>query len=309
MRFDKRMRLIIRCIGFLIMAMPAAFAQEASPGAVVKGRFESDSISIGKSVPYTLTARYPRDKQVLFPDSTFSFAPFEISKKKFFPTRTDGQTSFDSVVYYLTTFEIDSVQRLKLPVFILQEKDCVKVFSRTDSISLSFRVASMPDSVSVEQLPLKTNTAYQKVSWILNYPILLAALIILIIGAIATWIIFGKRIRKYFVLKRLNKDYQQFVNAFTSSLGKLSAGFTSRRAEDTLIIWKKYMEDLERSPYTKFTSREIVRLVNDQQLEGALRTIDRGIYGGYLPTVDTFEFLKSYSHQRFQKKEAEVKNG
>ncbi|CAN5356058.1 hypothetical protein BH09BAC3_BH09BAC3_09430 [soil metagenome] len=306
MRVEQRMRLFIGCIGLMIMTMPVAFAQEA---AVVKSHFESDSISIGKSVPYSLTARYPRDKQVLFPDSTFSFAPFEISRKKFFPTKSDGQTSFDSVVYYLTTFEIDSVQRLKLPVFILQEKDCVNVFSPTDSISLSFRVASMPDSVSVEKLPLKTNTAYQKVSWLLNYPILLGAVLILIILAIATWVIFGKRIRKYFALKRLHKEYQQFVAVFNSSVSKLSAGFTSRRAEDALIIWKKYMEDLESSPYTKFTSREIVRLVNDQQLEGALRTIDRGIYGGYLPTVDTFEFLQNYSQKRFQKKETEVKNG
>lgn len=305
MQFEKRMKLIIRCICFVMFTIPAA-AQELT---IVKGHFESDSISIGKAIPYSLTARYPSKKQVFFPDSAYSFSPFEISKKKFFTTKTTNGVSYDSVVYFLTTFEIDSIQRLTLPIFVLQEKDCVKVLATPDSVSFSFRVESMPDSVSVEKLPLKTNTAYQRVSWILNYPILAIALAVLILILVIVWILFGKRIRKYFVLRRLNKDYQEFISRFTPSLDKLAAGFTSRRAEDILIIWKNYMEDLERSPYTKFTSREIVRLVNDEQLEDSLRMIDRGIYGGFLSSVDSFRFLQSYTEHRFHKKEAEVKNG
>ncbi len=306
MQFDKRMKVIIRCIGFLMLVTPPAVAQDSTQ---VRGHFESDSISIGKIIPYSLTARYPSNKQVFFPDSTFSFTPFEISKKKFFTTQTKGGLSYDSVVYFLTTFEIDSIQRLSLPIFVLQEKDCVKILSTPDSVILKYRVATMPDSVSVEKLPLKFNTAYQKVSWILNYPVVAAVIGILIVLLIVSWIIFGKRIRKYFIIRRLNKDYQEFIARFTMSLDKLSKGFTSRRAEDVLIIWKSYMEDLEKYPYTKFTSREIVRLVNDRQLESALRTIDRGIYGGFLSSVDSFQFLQSYSQQRFNKKEAEIKNG
>ncbi len=306
MQFEKRMKLIVPCICLLLLVMPAAMAQDFTE---VKGHFEADSISIGKAIPYYLTARYASNKQVFFPDSTFSFAPFEISKKKYFTTKTEKGISYDSVVYFLTTFEIDSIQRLTLPVFVLQEKDCVKIFSNPDSVYFSKRVSIMPDSVSVEKLPLKTNTAYQRVSWILNYPVIAIAAAVLLIVLVIAWIIFGKRIRRYFVLRRLNKDYQAFISRFTESLDKLSAGFTSRRAEDVLIIWKSYMEDLERSPYTKFTSREIVRLVNDSQLENSLRVIDRGIYGGFLSSVDSFRFLQSYSEQRFHKKESEVKNG
>jgi len=306
MQLEKRMKLNIRCIGFLLLITSTAFAQEV---VVVKSHFQSDSISVGKIIPYSLTARYQRDKQVFFPDSTFSFAPFEISKKKYFPTVTNGNSSYDSVVYFLTTFELDSIQRLKLPVFVLIQKDCLKVFSANDSVYLNFRVTAMPDSVAIEKLPLKTNTNYLAVSWLLNYPIVATIVGSLIVLAIIAWIIFGKRIRKYFAMKKLNKEYRAFLERFTTSLNKLSGGFTSRRAEDVLIIWKTYMEDLEKSPYTKFTSREIVRLVNNQELEVALRTIDRGIYGGFLPSVDSFEFLQIYSQQRFQKKEDEVKNG
>ncbi|CAN5619803.1 hypothetical protein BH10BAC4_BH10BAC4_23610 [soil metagenome] len=306
MQFEKRLTLIVWCIGLLILVMPGAFAQDSTR---VRGHFESDSIRIGKTVMYTLTARYPRATQVVFPDSVFSFAPFEISKKIYFPTKTVGAISYDSVVYYLTTFEIDNVQILTLPIFVLQNQDCVKVFSKPDSIFLSFSAMDAPDSVSIEKLPLKSNTSYQQVSWLLNYPILLIALVILLILLVLGWILFGKRIRKHFAIRRLNKDYQEFITRFTKAIDKLGSGFSSRAAEDVLVVWKRYVEDLERSPYTKFTSREIVRLAKDNDLDKALRSIDRGIYGGFSGPLDPFKFLQSYSHQRFQKKEAEVKNG
>lgn len=306
MQVVKDMSVMIRCFGLLLLAIPAALAQE---GTRVKGHFETDRISIGEVVPYSLTARYPRTLQVLFPDSTFSFKPFEFSKKKFFTTRTAGGTSYDSVVYFLTTFEIDSIQRLKLPVFVLHEKDCVAVYTAPDSISLNYQVASVPDSVSAEKLPLKTNTAYQKVKWILNYPVVLAIVLALLVASVIVWLVFGKRIRMYFTLRKLNNDYQEFITRFNRSIEKLSTGFSSSKAEEAVVVWKNYMENLEKFPYTKFTSREIVRLVSDDNLDKALRSIDRGIYGGLSSSIAPFKFLQSYSQQRFQKKEAELKNG
>lgn len=301
-----RMKVMLRCIGILLVAVPAAMAQKS---AMVRGHFETDRISIGEIVPYSLTARYPRTQQVLFPDSTFSFKPFELSRKKFFTTTTSGDTSYDSAVYLLTTFEIDSIQILKLPVFVLQEKDCVAVYPKPDSIFLSYRVGSVPDSVSAEKLPLKINTAYQKVKWIFNYPVFVVTGVVLTITLMLVWILFGKRVRKYFALRKLNKDYQAFMVRFSRALERLAPEFTSRKAEEVLIVWKNYMEDLEQYPYTKFTSREIVRLAKDHTLEDALRTIDRGIYGGFSSSLDPFRFLQSYSQRQFQKREAAVKNG
>ena len=87
----------MRWIWLLWLVMPPAVAQESTS---VHGRFESDSVSIGEEVPYTLAARYSRNQQVLFPDSSFSFAPFEFSRKKYYTTKTSGTTSYDSVVYF-----------------------------------------------------------------------------------------------------------------------------------------------------------------------------------------------------------------
>lgn len=286
-----------------------AQAVDAQVRVGVRGHFDADTVSIGEVIPYSLTARYPRTTQVLFPDSTFSFAPFEIRKKLFFTTRTTGDTSYDSAVYFLTTFEIDSVQRLQLPVFVLQERDCVVVVAHPDSILLKFRVASVPDSLSTEKLPLKTSTAYQKVLWILNYPVVAAIILIGALLVVVIWVIFGKRIRKYFILRRLKKGYEAFLSSFNRSLEQLSSECTGRKAEEALILWKGYMENLENYPYTKSTSKEILRLARDNELHQALGSIDRSIYGGHSSSVDSFRLLQNYSHRRFQKKEEEVMNG
>ena len=301
----RRMKAMIRWTGLLILMAHASVAQEFIQ---VNGHFHADSISIGQVIPYSLTARYPWGEQVLFPDSTFSFKPFEYSSKKFFATKTIGETSYDSVVYLLTTFEIDSIQRLALPVFLLQEKDCVAVYTKPDSIFLSYRVAAVPDSISVEKLPLKTNTSYQNVKWIFNYPVFALAGGVLVIIIVMVWIFFGKRIRKYFALRRLKKDYQEFMERFNRALDRLSPSSPSRTAEEALLVWKHYMEGLEKYPYTTYTSREIIKMASDRNLDSALRSIDRGIYGGVSSTLEPFRFLQTYSQQQFQKKEEEVKN-
>ncbi len=300
------MKLTASFIFIVALGCGTGFAQDSTR---VKGYFLADSLSIGESVPYILTARYPASRQIIFPDSLYTFSPFEISRKKFFPTVTKGDTSYDSVVYMLTTFEIDSIQQLRLPVFVVQEKDCLAVFAPLDHVSLRHQVATVPDSVSVEKLPLKANTAYQKVKWILNYPLVLIGIGTLVVLLIVGWLIFGKRIRKYFALKRLNKGYQEFLERFNGALGRLGSQFSARAAEETLIIWKDYMEGLEDYPYLKLTSREIVRLVGDTKLEHALKSVDRTIYGGVNSSLEAFQFLQSYSHERFLKKEEEVKNG
>ena len=306
MELKMRMRSLVCAFILVLSTFTHVLAQDT---AVIRGHFQSDSISIGKPVPYSLTARYPQTRQVLFPDSTYTFAPFELAKKQFFPTQTDNGISYDSVVYLLNTFEIDSVQYLQLPVFVLQGMDCVKIFSQPDSIFLQFRVASVPDSVSAEKLPLKINTLYQNVSWIFNYPVAAIVVASLLALAVVVWLVFGKRIKKYFKLRQLTRDYESFMGRFTPIISKLSAEFTDRKAEEALVVWKRYMEDLEKSPYTKYTSREIQRIVGDPSLDQALRTIDRGIYGGIVSNLEPFQFLQSYSQQRFRKKEEEVKHG
>jgi hypothetical protein len=282
-----------------------SFAQEVK----VKGYFSADSVKLGKPIRFYLSATYPHKSQILFPDSSFSFAPFEFEKKDFVATQTKNGQSYDSVAYTLTTFEIDSVQSLKLPVFIVHEKDCTSVFSETDVVIFQKQVPNLPDSVQLEKIPLKTNTNYFAVSWLLNYPLLAIIGGALIVLLIICWIIFGKRIRKYFKLKKLNKNYLFFIERFNSAVDSAQANFSSQSTEAALVIWKKYLESIADKPYTKFTTKEIRERDHDERLGNSLSAIDKMIYANVPGDKEHFYNLKSYSEDQFHKKLEEIKNG
>jgi hypothetical protein len=287
----------------LVLTTTFGLAQEVQ----VQGKFQSDSLMIGQPFSFSVRATYPKHLQILFPDSTFAFKPFEFESKEYFTTRTTGDISRDSVVYRLSSYEIDSIQVFQLPVFVVQPADCTEVWSRPDSIFLKHFVAAVPDTVDARQLPLKTNTEYLPVSWLLNYPVLLWVAGGVAVVTILVWLIFGSRIRRYYRVKKLNRNHYSFLERFEFAVQQVQSNFTSPRAESALVIWKKYMEGLEGKPYTKFTSREIAGMVTDDQLASALKGIDRMIYGGMAPeSQKPFAELQQFSQAHFVKKLEEV---
>jgi hypothetical protein len=284
--------------------------QAAGQDVKVHGYFQSDSLKIGEVVPYSLTARYPSSINVIFPDSGYSFAPFELLRKKYFQTFTKNNISLDSVVYFLVTYEVDSLQTLRLPAFVVHVGDCTIVYSNTDSIILKQLVHLNTDSLTVEKLPLKTNTDYLNVSWLLNYPLLLIAIGILIVALIVLWIIFGKRIVRYYKIKRLTRKHAEFVQKFSASVHDLQQNFSSDLAESIFVLWKKYMENLVSRPYTRYTSREILKMEKDESLGNALRALNKIIYAGINPATDEpFTQLQKYTELQFVKKTEELKHG
>ncbi len=283
----------------------ATHAQEVS----VHGGFLTDSLKIGEQTAFYLSARYPSNLNVLFPDSTYAFAPFEYQRKQYFPTRTTDGISADSAVYYLTTFEIDRVQLLELPVYLVNPRDCTVMFSSPDSVLITQFVAAVPDTVSTDQLPLKMNTAYQKVFYNFNVWVLIIVLTILLALALVTWIVFGARIRRYFAMKRLRRNHASFLTAYEAFLSQLRSAFSPPATESALFIWKKYMEQLESRPYTKLTTRETLRIVGEPALTDPLSRIDQAIYGHPATVVDSLENLKAFADRQFQRKLKEVQHG
>jgi len=288
-----------------LLLVTSARAQEVK----VHGGFLKDSLGIGVEGGYYLAARYPSKLNILFPDSTYNFAPFEYGRKVYFPTRTTQGESYDSVIYYLSTFEIDKVQTLSLPVFQFNDRDTVTYASPVDSIRLIELVQPLPDTLAVQNLPLKTDTAYQLVPFLFNYPILVIIGVVLLVLALAGWLIFGKRIRKHYRIKRMEKSYQKFLTVFTQQVDHIRQSFSPGRAEHALVEWKRYMEHLEARPYTKLTSRETMRMENNETLGANLHRIDGAIYGHDTSVIEPLEQLKAFAHQRYSKKLEEVKHG
>src|SRR5688500_9661894 len=115
----------IKFLSVLLMLMSSIWPLLAQD-VTVRGGFFLDSLKIGDQTGFYLTAKYPSNLNIIFPDSTYNFSPFEYERKRYFPTQTTKGESYDSVVYFLSTFEVDSVQTLSLPVFQLNPQDCTK---------------------------------------------------------------------------------------------------------------------------------------------------------------------------------------
>lgn len=290
----------------LLCLLPAlAFSQDVE----VKGGFLCDSLKIGEQTAFYLTARYPSDLTVLFPDSTHAFTPFEYQSKEYFLTRTTNGISADSAVYFLTTFEVDRVQYLDLPVYVVIDNDSTQVTSNADSVLITQFVAQVPDTVATEQLPLKMNTAYQKVFYDFNIWLVIIILTILLALAILVWVLFGKKIQKHFLLKRMQKNHAYFLNTYNNFVAQLRTTFSPPTTESALVTWKRYMEQLEARPYTKLTTRETQRLVTEPALAEHLRRIDKAIYGHDTTVVESLENLKQFADQQFHRKLKEVQHG
>ena len=264
------------------------------------GYFHKDSVKIGEELPYSLSIKYPKNNDVAFPDSLFDFSPFELEKREYFTTKSDSLASLDSVVYYFTTFEIDTVQYLALPVFLINEFDSTTLHTAKDSIILDQVVTILPDSVAV-----LVNTDYQKVPQAFNYPYFTIGVIIVLLVALMIFIFFGKRIKKTVRVYWLTKRHKQFIISFNNLLADQPI-----EVERTLSAWKKYLEKLLAQPYTKLTSKEIVSLSKLPEFADHLKIIDRHIYGGSKSndTKSAFEYLLNFSVQQFNIRTKEIKN-
>lgn len=289
---DKRILAIL----FWLLALPL-FGQEVIP----QGHFHKDSVKIGEALPYSLWVRYPKNNDVAFPDSLFNFSPFELEKRDYFNTKSDSLVSLDSVVYYFTTFEIDTVQYLTLPVYLINEYDSTTLYTSTDSIILDHVVTMLPDSVAV-----LVNTDYQKVPLAFNYPYFTIAVIILLLVTLVVFLVFGKRIRRTIRIYWLTKRHKQFVTSFNDLLADQPI-----EVERTLSAWKKYLEKLTSQPYTKSTSKEIIALSQISEIATYLKVIDAHIYGGKksADTESAFDFLLTRAVNQFNTRIKEIKNG
>jgi hypothetical protein len=191
----------------------------------------------------------------------------------------------------------------------VQPQDCTVVVSPTDSVLITQLVAEVPDSLSADKLPLKMNTAYQRVFFQFNFWILLIVLGVLVVIAIVVWIFFGKRIRQHFRMRKLRKQHALFVKNYLTVVNPLQSSFSSMTTENALSLWKKYMEQLESRPYTKLTTKETLNLIQDDHLIKNLRTLDTAIYGHNTSVYDSLNYLKNFADERFSKKLAEVSHG
>lgn len=278
------------------------YSQEVSPD----GFFIEDSVTIGEAIQYALYIKYPKDLEVIFPDSSGVFFPFEYYDRTYFTTRLDSAFAYDSVVYQLTSFEIEPIQYLQVPIYLIDGKDSTEVFPPLDSIYLQEMILELPDS-----LILKANTGFLQVSEAFNYPYLMIGLASLGVLVIILYLVFGKTVVRKIRIYRLRKEYERFSNKFENGINALKTKRDSSFVEQSLVVWKAYMEKLEDKPFTKYTTKEILRSGYDPSLKETLMNIDKSIYGHVSDQEihKNFESLENFTLERYKLKLQEVNNG
>jgi hypothetical protein len=283
------------------------FHFQLAPGQSIQpnGRFLESETKIGEEVRFALSARYDKSVTLLFPDSLYRFGTFEYNSRQYFPTKTDSLYSYDSVVYNLSTFEIDTVQYLQLPVFAVEDGDSLAIFSNMDSISLIQVVDTIPETPE-----LLANTDLVKIDRKFNYPYFLIGTGIVFIIGLAVALFFGKQLLRWWKIMMMRRAHKKFTSRFFQLIRDISGNNPANTPEHVLAFWKRYLEKLEKKPVSKLTTKEILVLHNNSTLKENLKTIDRSIYGGEKGNdlFSSFDYLMRFSVDVYNDKIREIKH-
>lgn len=290
----------------ILLISLSSFGYGQSQDIEVKGYFDTEQAMLGEKIPYTLTAKYPRTWQVLFPDSLYDFSPFELLEKRSFPTRSDEKYSRDSAIYYLATYELDSIQSLSLPVFQLVKADSIYHFAGDDQISLVTQISVLPDSLN-----LKESAYYQNVKKEFNYPYFITGLIALLVIVITLLLIFGKGLKTRYKIWRLQKAYKNFEKQMQEAPIWIEQSPESGTLR-LLQTWKMLMKRVNDQDYEQKTTKEILQIHDNQTLARCLQTYDRCIYGGITdptPLLESLDFLADFSQDLYLHKIKALRDG
>lgn len=287
-------------LAFLTLGVIFSFSNAYSQRIRPQGVFLTDSIEVGKPVYFALSVRHSPGTEVFFPDSSFNFSPFEIISQRIFVSNTDGRGSLDSAVYHLVSFDVSAVQQLRLPVFVFKTKDCTAVYTPVDSVFLIKSNVIKEEEKAV----LAAETSLQPLSRQFNFSILIGsvALVIGVVGSIY-WV-FGQDIYKQWQLIKLQRRHLEYLRSFNRLMRNAREKSNIKDAEKAIIVWKNYLERLEKKPFATYTTREIMDNMPDDELADALKNMDSIVYGqGKARNMDVYlEVLKTGATRIYRNK-------
>ncbi|MCX2741843.1 hypothetical protein [Pontibacter anaerobius] len=293
---------------FILLSLWQLVAQAQKPQKP-EGFFNRDTIQLGELVQYTLVYRHADTLEVVLPADTYNFAPFELVRNNFYPTRTAQGISTDSAVYTLRSFETDTLQQLALPVYVLRELDTVELFTNASAVRLKQLVQTVQ-----EPLQVKVETELATVEERFNWPLMLLWVVTAVALVALVWLIFGQSIKRRYKLYRLRKDHLYYTSRFNSHKDRFQKSGVQASLEKAVTLWKNYLTKLERSGINSFTTKEIVEFYqNDEEINTALRICDKAIYGNLQSESEgeanlALSMLRRFSKERYQLHREQIRN-
>ena len=258
-------------IAFSLGTSYACFSQEI----ITKGEFLIDSIDVGKPFFYSLSVLHKPTDEIFFPDTNYNFSPFRILSQKIFNSSTNEKGTLDSAIYQLVSFDVSPKQVIKVPVFVFGRRDCTEVWTATDTVFLK------KDDLQVlkNQKELAFDTILFQLGSEFNFSKLLGIIAIVIAVAGSIYWVFGRDIYKQWQLLKLQRRHIEYTRSYNRLLRSARDKGNIKDAEKAIIVWKKYLERLEKKPFATYTTREIMDNMPDEELAEALKNMDGVIYG------------------------------
>ncbi len=270
-----------------------------------QGSFDRDTLEIGLPVYYSLSVRHRPDTRIIFPDSSYNFAPFELIERMYFDTRTGPANSLDSVVYLLTSFETQDRQTLSLPVYLITPKDCVLYRAPPDTLLFKSNIQEDPRNYT-----LQTDTRHVDVPSRFDIALFLSIILGILLVLLLIWGLFGKAIRRFVVFYRLETGHQIYVREFQQLSERSVRNASIFSLERAVTRWKKHMEQILNQPFSTYTSKEIRELIPDPELAKSLKEIDRAVYGQEFSGAlsEALAVLLAFSEEQFAQKRETLRN-
>jgi hypothetical protein len=291
-RFGFLFLLLFACLAHVSPAQTALLSASKQPAlparqaqSTLQGYFLADSIEIGRPFRYSVSYRHPATADVLFPDTARYFTPFRVQKVAVFPTQTTGAgpnaSSRDSAVYTLVSFETDSIQRLRVPILIIRNVDCTAQWTPTDTVFLRSKLSpTLPDSLASRSLRLATETDLAPVRQQFNYVALAVGVVSVSLCIGVLYLLFGRLTRRQWRLYLLNRRHVRFLREFVRLNERMNSFTAAEVANQAVVMWKAYLEQLDPQPYMSLTTPELAERLRDDRVTTALREADQIIYGG-----------------------------
>ena len=271
-----------------------------------KGYFIKENKTIGDTIYFISTINYPKNIELIQPDSSNDYKTFEYIDKLIFPSLKIEDRVLDSTIYLLRTFNTDTIQSLQLSSYIINNSDSLKITSTEDNLIISNQIKKIDQSLKV-----KYNTFLSKINKLINYKYIayIIAIILVIIGL--TYILFGKKIVIFFKIHRLKKAFQSFESKFQKQQIIYKKEKSKYEIEKLLVIWKVFMEFISNKTYLSSTTKEIEKFNSNKKIISSLKEFDKTIYSPNKKTLESKDINNLFNEAtyNFNLKLEKIKNG
>ena len=275
-------------------------------------QFQQDSFRLGQTVELRLLVERSPGTQVILPNQSGYFVPFEMLTYEVEPTRTVNGKEWDVVQYRLRSFEVNEYQTVSLKVGYLQNRDTVFLTVASDTLFLSGLIAG-----ELEDLEYQTYKDLILLTDPPNYRMAVLLGIALVLLIVLLYLVLRKPLRRYLAMRSLQLEWQQ-VRRKLKKLEQLQDLSVFFPAVNTL--WKSYLDPDEKMALRSMTTTELramitrISYLNAEQQRSLIQIAQAGdavIYAGEadssLEPSQIVNALRKILRQSFEQKKLAVK--